>query len=136
MTTQEEKALRAKEKPEFSQTLEPTKPGPAFVPAVDIFETDSGITLIADMPGVKAEDLDIDLREDVLTLSGAVLPPEEPAEQEVFREYNTGTYFRQFSLSEVIDQEKIDAQLRDGILRLTLPKMEKATPRKIKVSAG
>ncbi|WP_337833621.1 Hsp20/alpha crystallin family protein [Desulfonema magnum] len=106
------------------------------MPVADIFETELEITLLADMPGVKPEDLDIDLRENTLTLAGEVEPPEGAEETDIFREYQTGRYFRQFTLSEVIDQSKIDAKLNDGVLRLTLPKVEKAAPRKIMVKAG
>lgn len=112
---------------------EQTHPGPVYTPAVDIFETDERIALLADMPGVKAKDLKIDLRENVLTLSGRVAAPESPTETEVLREYAAGTYFRQFTLSEVIDQAKIDAKLNDGVLHLDLPKMERARPREITV---
>jgi len=136
MSDSEIQALRAKEKTEAVPAAEHTKPGPTFTPAVDIFETDTAITLLADMPGVKAQDLDVDLRDDVLTLSGEVSPPEAADESDVAREYLTGKYFRQFNLSEAIDQAKIDAGLKEGVLRLTLTKVEKATPRKIVVSAG
>lgn len=136
MSDSETQALRAKEKTEAVPSAEHTKPGPTFTPAVDIFETDTAITLLADMPGVKAQDLDVDLRDDVLTLSGEVSPPEAADESDITREYVTGKYFRQFNLSEAIDQTNIDAGLKDGVLRLTLPKVEKATPRKIVVKAG
>ena len=136
MAEHDSKALEAKEKQETSTSAEPTKPGRIFAPAVDIFETEREITLVADMPGVKAENLDIDLREDTLTLAGDVSDPEAVVEEDVIREYYTGKYFRQFSLSEVIDQAKIDAKLNDGVLRLSLPKVEKAAPRKITVTAG
>jgi HSP20 family protein len=112
---------------------EQTRPGPVYAPAVDIFENDSSITVLADMPGVKAQDLKIDLRESVLTLTGRVSPPESPNEANVLREYDTGTFFRQFTLSETIDQPKIDARLSDGVLRLELPKVERAKPRQIAV---
>jgi len=104
--------------------------------AVDIFETEEGLTLLADMPGVKAKDLNIDLREGTLTLTGEAQSPEGSKETEVFREYRTGKYFREFTVSEMIDQSKIEAQLKDGVLRLTLPKVEPAAPRKIAVKAG
>jgi len=135
MAGNESKALEAKEKQEVAAAAEYTKSGPTFMPAVDIFETEQEITLLADMPGVKAEDLDIDLREDTLTLTGDVESPEGPNEEDVLKEYHTGRYFRQFTLSELIDQSKIEAQLDEGVLRLRLPKVEKATPRKISVTS-
>jgi HSP20 family molecular chaperone IbpA len=112
---------------------ERTRPGPVYTPATDIFESDHSITVLADMPGVKAQDLKIDLRESVLTLTGPVTAPETPNESDVVREYRPGVFFRQFTLSETIDQAKIDAQLKDGVLRLELPKVEKAKPRQITV---
>ncbi len=136
MTDSETKDLQAKEKEEAVSPAEQTKQGPTFVPVADIFETESAITLLADMPGVKSENFDIDLREDTLTLTGEVLPPEGPGETDIFREYQTGRYYRQFTLSDVIDQSKIDAKLNDGVLRLTLPKVEKTAPRKITITAG
>jgi HSP20 family molecular chaperone IbpA len=112
---------------------EQTRPGAVYSPAVDIFENDNAITILADMPGVKAQDLKIDLRESVLTLTGRVTSPDNPKESDVLREYQSGTFFRQFMLSETIDQAKIDAKLTDGVLRLELPKVEKARPRQITV---
>jgi HSP20 family protein len=88
------------------------------------------------MPGVKAKDLDIDLQKSVLTIKGDVPSPEGPSETDVFREYNTGSYVRQFALSDAIDQSKIDAELKDGVLKLVMPKAEKAVPRKISVKKG
>ena len=135
MTDTESKALQPKEKAEVAAPAEQTRPGLVFTPAVDIFETEKDITLLADMPGVKADDLNIDLRESVLTLDGDVKPPEGEGEADVVREYRTGKYYRQFTLSQVIDQSKIDAELNDGVLRLKLPKVEAATPRKITVKS-
>jgi len=114
---------------------EQMRSGPVYSPAVDIFENDSLITILADMPGVKAQDLNIDLRESVLTLSGRVASPDNQSEISVLREYETGTFLRQFTLSEAIDQAKIDARLTDGVLRLELPKVELARPRQITVRA-
>lgn len=115
---------------------EQTRTGPLYSPAVDIFENDNSITLLADMPGVKASDLEIDLRENVLTLTGRVAAPGRAKESIVSREYRPGTFFRQFTLSEAIDQPKIDAQLTDGVLRLELPKVEKHRPRQITVRSA
>lgn len=128
--------LKVKEKQAVAAPAEQTKPGPVFTTSVDIFETEKAITLLADMPGVKAEDLNVDLRDDTLTLIGEVSPSVKTPGEKVYEEYETGRYYRQFSLSEVIAQEKIDAQLKDGVLRLTLPKVEKATPRRIDVKVG
>jgi HSP20 family molecular chaperone IbpA len=136
MTDTETKELQAKDKMAAAVPAEPTVPGRIFTPAVDIFETDREITMLADIPGVKAEDLNIDLRDDTLTLTGAVPVFEGPEETAILIEYEVGTFYRQFTLSEVIDQGKIDAQLTDGVLRLSLPKVEKATPRQITVKAG
>ena len=115
---------------------EQTRTGAVYSPAVDIFENDSSITLLADMPGVKPSELEIDLRDNVLTLTGRVVPAETSKQANVLREYRPGMFFRQFTLSETIDQPKIDAQLTDGVLRLELPKLEKARPRQITVRSS
>ena len=128
--------LQAKQKAELQTSAEQTKPGLVFTPAVDIFETEKEMTLLADMPGVKPDDLVIVLRENVLTLTGEVVSLEHPEEVDVFKEYRTGKYYRQFTLSEVIDQNKIEAKMENGVLNLVLPKVEKAAPRKITVSAA
>ena len=103
---------------------------------MDIFETEKAITLIADMPGVRSENLDIDLREDVLTLSGEPDVPGKEGETPILEEYRIGRYVRRFTLSDVIDQSKIEAEISNGVLTLVLPKAEKAVPRKISVKAG
>lgn len=121
---------------DLQKNPEHTRPGPLYSPAVDIFENDKAITVLADMPGVKAEELEIDLRESVLTLTGRIAPPVAEREASVLQEYAPGTYFRQFVLSETIDQAKIDAKLSDGVLRLELPKVERARPRQISVKGG
>ncbi len=136
MTDREMKALQAKEKAEVTEPAEQTKPGVVFTPAVDIFETEHEITVLADMPGVKAGDLNIDLHENVLTLDSEVQSPEGSDEVDVLREYRTGRYYRQFRLSQIIDQAKIDAEMKDGVLRLRLPKVEAAKPRQIKVKVA
>ncbi len=130
------KELQPKEKAAVSVPAEQTTAGPVFTPDVDIFETDHEITLLADLPGVKAEDLTIDLRDNTLTLSGDNRPLGGAEGEDILVEYEMGMYYRQFTLSEVIDQNKIDANLEDGVLRLTLPKIEKAAPRKITIKGG
>jgi HSP20 family protein len=133
MTDSKAKEIQVKPKQEATSPAEQTKPGVVFTPSVDIFETDRELTLLADLPGVTAENLTIDLRENTLTLTGEVDPFERADEKDLLIEYEIGKYYRQFSLSNVIDQSKINANLTDGVLRLTLPKVEEAKPRKIEV---
>jgi HSP20 family molecular chaperone IbpA len=134
MADKQSKEIQVKDKQEVSSPAEQTRPGLVFAPDVDIFETEMMITLLADLPGVRPEDLVIDLRDNTLTISGDIFPVEGGDEEDILIEYETGKYYRQFTLSEVIAQEKIDAKLTDGVLRLTLPKVEKAVPRKITVA--
>ncbi|MGB5985514.1 MAG: Hsp20/alpha crystallin family protein [Desulfobacterales bacterium] len=133
MATQDNKELQVKEKQEVSAAAEQTRPGLVFTPDVDIFEKDDELILLADMPGVASESLKIDLRDNTLTLSGSVEGEGPQPEEDLIVEYQTGHYYRQFNMSEIIDQEKIEAKLTDGVLRLTLPKVAKATPRQITV---
>jgi len=132
----ETKELQAKDKVEVAAPAEQIKPGTVFTPNVDIFETDKEIIMLADIPGVRTQDLTIDLRDDTLTLSGEVKPLIHPGQEDILIEYQIGRYYRQFTLAEVIDQSKIVAELNNGVLRLTLPKAEKAIPRQITVKAG
>ena len=127
--------LQAREKMEVESPAEQTKTGPVFVPAVDIYETEDGLTITADMPGVKMENITIDLTDNVLTIKGGG-EPESGNKRFLHREYQTGSYFRQFTLSEVIDQDGIVARLKDGVLILELPKVAKAKPRQIEVKVG
>ena len=136
MSDTQSKELKVREKQEVASPAEQITPGLVFTPAADIFETVKEITLLADMPGVKADDLTIDLRDNTLTLSANVAPVEKTGEQELLLEYEFGRYYRQFTLGELINQENIDAKLNDGVLRLSLPKVEKATPKKIAVKTG
>jgi HSP20 family protein len=128
--------LHLTEDAQSSAVLETTHSGPVYSPAVDIFETEQAITLLADMPGVRPDGLTVDLRESVLTLTGRIVATEGPKEEFLLREHRSGTFLRQFSLAETIDQSRIDARLTDGVLRLELPKVEKAKPRQIAVRAS
>ena len=136
MATEATRDIEKTDQSNVPVTPEQTRQGPVFAPATDIFENEQSITVLSDMPGVKAQDLNIDLRENVLTLTGRVTRPEGQNESDVLREYQAGTFFRQFTVSETIDQAKIDAKLTDGVLRLELPKVEKARPRQITVRTG
>ena len=135
MAGKETRELTVKEKEEINVSAEQTKPGPVYTPAVDIFEKEESLVLLADLPGVGTEGLTVDLRDNTLTLVGEIENGEVSGGDAVMTEYGVGRYYRQFSLSDRIDQEGIDANLVDGVLRLTLPKVGKAAPRRITVNA-
>jgi HSP20 family molecular chaperone IbpA len=136
MAEKETKELTVTEKQEVAPHAEQTKPGPVYRPPVDILENEAEIVLLADLPGVGPEDLTIDLRENTLSLTGEIGGEAEESGETVMTEYGVGRYHRQFSLSEKIDQERIEANLEAGVLRLTLPKVSRAVPRRITVNAA
>jgi|SRR5208282_2483766 len=111
-------------------------PGAAtYAPRFDIVETDDELVLYGDLPGVTQANLDVRFENGRLMLDGKV--PSRHAEHEfVYGEYGIGDFYRSFSINETIDAEKISAELRDGVLTLHLPKVEKVKPRKILVKAG
>ena len=115
---------------------ERTRDRPAFVPRADIYETEEAIVVVADMPGVDEGSLDITLEKGVLTLNGAVEPEAPEGYGLAYAEYRVGDYVRSFSLSDEIDQEAIEATLKDGVLRLTMNKITEAQTKKIAVKAG
>ena len=124
------------EKQEVEAEAERTRDRPAFVPRADIYETDEAIVVLADMPGVDEDSLDITLEKGVLTLNGTVELETPEGYRLNYAEYRVGDYLRSFSLSDEIDQEAIEATLKDGVLRLTLPKITKVRTKKIAVKAG
>jgi HSP20 family protein len=130
-----EKELQVREKQELQTDAEHTIPGVVFTPAVDIFESEEEITLLADMPGVPSDGVTIDLHNDELKVTGEVEPQGSENETPLVREYETGRFHRHFSLSDRIAQDKITASMKDGVLRLVLPKVENAKPRKIEVKS-
>jgi HSP20 family molecular chaperone IbpA len=103
---------------------------------VDIYETDEAIHVLADMPGVDENSLDIMLEKSVLTINGYVEPVQPENHALAHAEYRVGDYERAFTLSDQIDQEKIEATVKDGVLRLVLPKVTEARQRKIPIAAG
>ncbi len=131
-----DKDLQVQEKQEVQAGGESTRNVPVFIPAVDIYESQDSLTLVADMPGVPLENVDIDLDADQLTIRGTVPLRAENSGKVLFQEYCTGDYYRQFTLSNEIDRAKIQASMKDGVLRLVLPKAEAAKPRKITVTAS
>jgi HSP20 family molecular chaperone IbpA len=133
-TMVKEQELQVQKKREVQQKQESTTPSRQFMPVTDIFETDQALSLIVEMPGVKKENVDVQVENDVLTIQGRIDFSNYEGLQPVYTEYNVGDYTRSFQLSSKIDQGKIKAQLRDGVMTLVLPKAEKAKPRKIAVT--
>jgi len=118
------------------EETERTRECACYVPRTDILETDLEIILLADMPGVGSMNLDITLEKNVLTIIGnndMQMPQGYSLE---YQEYEPGDYQRRFTLSEEIDREKIGATMKNGVLRLTLPKSGPAKTKKIDVKAG
>jgi len=128
--------LQKNDKRELATQAELTRPGPVFAPVVDIFESQDALTLLADMPGVEPKGLKIDLNDGILTLSGTVDTSARSGEEPLLTEYEVGGFYRQFTLSDSIDQAKIEAKLANGVLHLHLPKVEAVKPRQITVKAG
>jgi len=109
---------------------------PFVVPPVDVFEDEGGITLLADLPGVPRDQLGIRVDGDTLTIEGKANAASPEGMQLVYGEAQVSNYRRQFSLSRELDASRIDAQLKDGVLRLTVPKSEEARPRRIEVKVA
>ncbi len=131
-----DKNIQVKEKQPVTTEGEPTQAGVTFLPDVDIYEKEDALYLLADMPGVEKDDIVIDLDNNLLTISGSPKIDVNEGERLVFQEFEVGRYYRQFRLSNVIDQAKIEASLKNGVLKLVLPKAEAAKPRRIEISTG
>ena len=131
MATAQELAVRDKQ--ELVSKDEKTVPGRYYVPSADIYETDEALCVVMEMPGVEKKDLDVALENDVLRIDGRIDFSKYDGMEPVYTEYNVGHYTRSFTLSNKVDQEKISAQLEDGVLTLTLPKAKEAQPRRISI---
>jgi len=126
--------LEVQQKRELQRKEEETTPARIFLPTTDIYETDQALMVVMEMPGVEKANVGINLEDGVLTVEGRIDFSKYQDLQPVYTEYNIGNYRRSFSLPETVDQEKIRAEMSDGVLTLTLPKAEKAKPRKIEVA--
>ncbi len=124
LPVQEKKELTGQEK---------TVPGRFYVPSTDAYETEEGLTLVMEIPGVRSENLEVSLEDGVLKVEGKLDFSRFAGLEPVYTEYNVGHYARSFALSDKVDQENIGAKLEDGVLTLTLPKSPAARPRKIAI---
>jgi HSP20 family protein len=127
--------LKVQRKREVDSKQEATIPARAFVPVTDIFETERALTVILEMPGVAKENVEMNVENDVLSIEGRIDFSKYEGLQPVYTEYNIGHYARSFRIAGTIGQGKISAEINDGVMTLTLPKAEKAKPRRIKVPA-
>jgi HSP20 family molecular chaperone IbpA len=127
MATQANTALQTQARPA------PARTAPALLPPVDVFEDASGITLLADLPGVNRDDLAIGVDGRSLTIEAPVRLGESESLQSVYTEVRANHYRRSFELSADLDTARIDAGLKDGVLTLRIPKLEQAKPRRIDV---
>lgn len=128
------KEITQSDKPQTA--LDATATERAAMPAVDVFEDETGITLLADMPGVPRDELELHVEGDSLLIEGRVQPQTPNGLEAIYAELRVPRYRRSFTLSRELDTSKIDANLKDGVLTLRIPKQAHAQPRRIAVSAG
>jgi len=129
-TTQE---LQVQKKRELDEKEETTIAARVFLPHADIYETQDALTVILEMPGVEKDNVEVHVEEGVLNVAGRLDLSKYKGLQPLYTEYNIGHYSRSFRLSSKIDQSKIGAEMNDGVLSLTLPKVEEAKLQTIKV---
>jgi HSP20 family protein len=126
--------LQVQKKREQEKREEPTIPARIFLPMADIYETQDALTVILEMPGVEKSNVDVRIEDGVLHVEGKLDLSKYQDLHPLYIEYNVGHYTRNFQLTSKIDQNRIAAALKDGVLSLTLPKVEEAKPRTISVS--
>ena len=112
---------------------ERTHEGPVFVPRVDIYETETGLVVVADLPGVSPEGLEVTLEKRVLSIYGRVAEDSPEGYSQAYREYEVGDFDRQFTLSGDFDINGIEANLKDGVLHLAIPRAQEAAAKRIEV---
>jgi HSP20 family protein len=126
--------LQVQQKREVDKKTEGTTPGRTFLPVTDIFETPEALTVVLEMPGVDRNSIEANVEDDIVTIEGRIDFTKYEGMQPVYTEYNVGHYARSFEISNKVDQTKINAQMKDGVVTIVLPKAEQAKPRKIQVS--
>src|SRR6201997_2159035 len=125
--------LQVQQKRELEKKEETTIPARIFLPTADIYETQDALSVVLEVPGVEKNNVDIRVEDGVLKVEGRLDFSKYQGLQPLYTEYNVGHYSRSFRLSSKIDQNKIAAELKDGVLSLKLPKIEEAKPRIIQV---
>ena len=118
------------------QVAERTRDRRTCIPRVDIYETGNDIVILADMPEADEKSVTLNLDKDVLTIEASIEEEHMGGHTAFYSEYGLGDYYRAFTVSDAIDREKIEARMKDGVLRVVLPKAGPAKARKISVNAG
>ncbi len=126
-------SLEVQEKKELVSKGEQTSPARYYVPTTDIHETADALVVTMEVPGADRGSIDAKVEDDVLRVEARIDPAKYEGMEPLYTEYNVGHFTRSFSLSQVIDQGRIDASLNDGVLTLTLNKVQKAQPRQIDI---
>ncbi|SRR5713226_575050 len=130
-----EKTVPIQSKRETSTGRENTRSQERYIaPPVDIYETQEGLVVMADLPGVSKESLDVRVENNMLTIEGKTSHAIQG--ESIYREYELANFFRQFELSNKVDQGRISAELKRGVLTLSLAKAEEAKPKKIEVAVS
>jgi HSP20 family protein len=130
----DEQALSVKEKKELQEKDEKTIPGKFYLPYTDIYETETSLVVVMEMPGVEKTNLDIRVEKNTLSVEGRIDFDNYKNYKPVYTEYNVGHFSRSFTLSNQIDTTGIEANIADGVLTLNLPKVKEAKPRKITIN--
>jgi HSP20 family molecular chaperone IbpA len=125
--------LQVQQKREVEKAQEATRPTRAFLPNADIFETEEALTVVLEMPGVDRDNINVSVENGLLTIEGRINFSKYEGLDPVYSEYNIGPFRRTFRISSRIDQDKIRAEMRDGVITLVLPKAEEAKTRRIEV---
>src|ERR1700745_1071801 len=129
----ESQELQVQQKREVDKKTEGTTPGRTFLPVTDIFETPEALTVVLEMPGVDRNSIEANVENDVVTIEGRSDFANYEGMKPGYTEYNVGHYARSFEISNKIDQSKISAQMKAGVVTIVLPKAEQARPRKMQV---
>ncbi len=119
-----------------AEESERTRDCRCFIPRSDIYEVDEDIVIVMEMPGINENAIEITLEKNILNVKGFAQIEDRADYQLAYSEYEPGDYERSFRLSDAVARDKIDATYKNGVLRLTLPKVEEAKPRKIAVKVG
>jgi HSP20 family molecular chaperone IbpA len=129
-----DQSLQVQEKKELVPKGEKTVPARYYVPVTDIYETEDALTVVMEVPGVDRKDIEVKLENDQLSIEARIDFSKYEGMEPLYTEYNVGHFARTFALSQVIDQQQIGASCEEGVLRLTLKKVQKAQPRQIEIN--